>query len=312
MAPSGCSEGSLRFLGWDIGGTKSSAVIADSAGSVLSKSTWPSQTELGPDAMLERFLAEAAQLDIADVSGVGVSIGGPLDPVSGRIYSPPHLPGWDDYPLRDLLQERLQKPVSVEHDAAACLIAEHLWGAARSTDHAAYLTAGTGCGAAILHEGRILRGPSGQSTEIGHLRFADDGPEVYGKRGSVEAFCSGTGIALLASEMFPSRFPQPIAVKQLAGLAAAGNDEARAVLLRSARCLGRVCAWLSDLFAPEVIIIGSLATYLPSWWLEALREEWGSETLPRHRAFATIRASVLQDRLQDLSAVASCVFAKRS
>lgn len=300
----------MRFLGWDIGGTKCSAVIVDSAGAISAKRTWPSLASRGPVSMLEQFFAESARLDLDGISGVGVSVGGPLDPVSGRIFSPPHLPGWDDYPLRDLLQDRLQKPVTVEHDAVACLLAEHLWGAARDVGDAAYLTAGTGCGAALLNGGRVLRGPAGQSTEIGHLRFADDGPEVYGKRGSVEAFCSGTGIALLATEMFPRQFPQPLPVKELARLASEGDTAAKEVLTRSAQCLGRVCAWLSDLFAPRVIIIGSLATYLPAWWLESLREEWWRETLPRHFESAVICRSALGDRLQDLSSVAACVFAE--
>lgn len=302
----------MRFLGWDIGGTKSSAVIVESSGTVVTKCTWPSRTERGPDAMLEQFLAEAARLGFTGLSGVGVSVGGPLDPVSGRVFSPPHLPGWDDYPLKERLESRLQRSVIVEHDAVACLLAEHLWGAARHTGDAAYLTAGTGCGAAILNGGRILRGPAGQTTEIGHLRLADHGPVVYGKPGSVEAFCSGTGIALLATEMFPSRFPQAVPVKELACLVGEGDVDAREVLLKSARCFGRVCAFLSDLFSPQVIIIGSLATYLPSWWLESVREEWRRESLPRHRESAVICASALRGRLQDLSSVAACVLAART
>ena len=94
-------------------------------------------------------------------------------------------------------------------------------------------------------------------------------------------------------------------------MAAAGDDAGRAILTRAAQCMGRVCGWLSDLFAPEVIIIGSLATYLPAWWLDAVRGEWESETLPGHRAHARICASGLQDRLQDLSAVAACVLAEQ-
>ncbi len=302
------------YLGWDIGGTKSSALIVSSEGRVLGKKTWASQTSRGPAAMLEDFLRALGEVgqDLATIQAVGVSVGGPLDPVAGRIFSPPHLPGWDDYPLRELLEDRLQKLVTVEHDAVACLLAEHLWGSAQGISHAAYLTAGTGCGAALLNDGRVLRGPSGQSTEIGHIRFADEGPEVYGKKGSVEAFCSGTGISLLAAELFPDRFEQPVSVRDLASLASDGDSTAYAVLLKSARCMGRICAWLTDLFAPRIIIIGSLAIYLPRWWLEAVCEEWKLETLPGHRAAARICASGLQDRLQDLSSVAACVFAERS
>lgn len=302
------------YLGWDIGGTKSSAVVADAEGRVVGKRTWASESARGPHAMCDDFLhaAEELRADFPEIMAVGVSVGGPLDPLNGVVYSPPHLPGWDAWPLRDRLGEHLNLPVVVEHDAAACLLAEHLWGCARDTGHAAYLTAGTGCGAAVLNDGRILRGPGGQSTEIGHVRIAEDGPDVYGKRGSVESYCSGTGIALLAVEMFPERYPRPVPARELVGLAAAGDVCAERVLRKSADAMGRVCALLSDLFAPELLIIGSLAMYLPDWWLDTVTDQWARETLARHRQSATVCGSRLRERLQDLSAVAPCVFAERN
>ncbi len=259
--------------------------------------------------MLEDFLREAEILrgEYDSIQGVGVSVGGPLDPVRGIIYSPPHLPGWDAFPLGELLSEKLGLPVVVEHDAVACLLAECLWGGARYFTHAVYLTAGTGCGAGALVDGRVLRGPGGHTTEIGHLRLTDDGPEVYGKKGSVEAYCSGTGIALLAPAMYPDHFRKPIPLKELVRLTAQGDHLARRVLQKSAWGMGRACALISDLFAPQVIIIGSLASYMPDWWMEEVRAEWRSETLPDH-AIAEIRGTSLREKLQDLSPVAACVF----
>jgi len=261
--------------------------------------------------MLEDFLRESEPLrrEFDGLAAVGVSIGGPLDPEKGIIYSPPHLPGWDEWPLRDRLVEELNLPVRVEHDAVACLLAEHIWGVARGTTHAVYLTAGTGCGAGALIDGRVLRGPAGQSTEVGHLSLTEDGPAVYGKKGSVEAFCSGTGIPLLARHMFADRFGNCTSLKEIVRLSNGGDILARQVLRRSAWGMGRVCALFSDLFAPEVIIIGSLAAYLPAWWLDAVREEWKGGILSRHGR-AKILPADLGERLQDLSSVAACVFAE--
>ncbi|CAN5383635.1 hypothetical protein BH09VER1_BH09VER1_07190 [soil metagenome] len=294
------------YLGWNIGGTTSSAALVTDGGELLARRSWPSQVERGPQAMLEDFLQQAETLRSAssELVAAGVSIGGPLDPVKGTIHSPPHLPGWDDWPLRDQLSASLGLPVMVEHDAVACLLAEYLWGGLRNKSHAVYLTAGTGCGAGVLLDGRVLRGPAGQSTEVGHLRLTDHGPAVYGKEGSVEAYCSGTGLALLAAQM---HFPQPQPVKELVRLSEEGNSRACDVLLVSARRMGQVCAFFSDLFAPQSIVIGSLANYLPAWWMEAVREAWRAETLPRH-ARAEIRSSALPNRLQDLSPVAACIF----
>ena len=72
--------------------------------------------------------------------------------------------------------------------------------------------------------------------------------------------------------------------------------------------MGRVCAMLTDLFSMEAIIIGSLARYLPEWWMEKIREEFTGEVLAQNGAHTKIIPSGLGDRLQDLSTIAPCVF----
>lgn len=274
----------------------------------MDRISWPSRAEAGPDAMFDEFCAQVAPLEAAaSPVGVGVSIGGPLDPESGRIFSPPHLPGWDDFPLGVKLSARFSCPIRVEHDAVACLLAEHLWGAARGAGHAAYLTAGTGCGMGLILGGQVVRGPNGETTEIGHLRLKENGPVTYDKAGSVEAFCSGTGIAQLAAFLHPSCYPAPVPLPELVEQAGQGIREAVETLRQSARGMGQVCAWLSDLFCLEKILIGSLARYLPGWWLDAVRQEFCREILPGRGTGATIQPAALGDRLQDLSALAPCL-----
>ena len=297
------------YLGWDVGGTKSAAVVGNADGDILNRLEWPSHTHRGPQAMLEQFLTHARTLlaEQPGVGGVGVSIGGPLNAVSGTILSPPHLPGWDSIPLRDILQNGLNLLVAVEHDAAACLLAEWLWGAARGATHAIYLTCGTGLGAGILIDGKILRGPTGQTPEAGHIRLAANGPVMFGKAGSAESFGSGEGIAKLAPFLFPSRFAQPTPARQLCDLAQVGDADARAILDESACRTGQLCSLLADLFAPQVIVLGSLARYLPPWWLEGVTAEFLRETLPENSRHTRIVPAGLGKRLQDLSAIAPCV-----
>ncbi len=300
------------FLGWDIGGTKSSAVVGTSEGTILGRASWPSLTGRGPNAMLQDFCDAVGPLQkqFGDFAALGVSVGGPMNTEQGIILSPPHLPGWDNLPLRKILASKFQLPIMIEHDAVACLLAEHLWGGARGATHAIYLTAGTGFGAGILTGGKILRGPSGQTVEIGHIRLANEGPVLHGKAGCIESFCSGTGLALLARELFPKEFPGPVPVKELAKMAQEGNPSARDVLLAGGRWTGRACAMLGDIFSPEVIIIGSLAYYLPDWWLEAVREEFKREVLAQNGSHTKIIPSVLGERLQDLSSIAPCLSAQ--
>ena len=303
----------IRILGWDVGGTKSAAVVASSRGDVLAREEWPSRVDRGPDAMLAEFLTTARDLTARHdgVAAVGVSIGGPLNTHTGVVLSPPHLPGWDRLPLKDRLSAELGLPVAVEHDAAACLEAEVLWGAARGTTHAVYLTCGTGCGSGVMIGGRILRGPRGQSPEVGHVRLAEDGPEIFGKAGCVESFCGGQGIGMLAEYMFPQWFKGPADPKRLWELSEGGDTAARAVLAESARRTGQLCSLLADLMAPQVIVLGSLARYFGGWWLDEIRREFRREALPVNSADTQILPAGLGDKLQDLSAVAPCVWATR-
>ena len=304
------NEQTVPILGWDVGGTKSAVIVATSAGAVVDRSEWPSNAPAGPDAMLRDFLPHARRLmeEYPDIGDIGVSIGGPMNALTGMILSPPHLPGWDNIPLGEILQRELGLVPAIEHDAAACLLAEWIWGGARGTTHSVYLTCGTGCGAGVLVDTRVLRGPGGQSPEVGHVRIAPDGPEMFGKCGSVESFCCGEGIGKLAHFLFPQRFGAPTDTRTLHDAADAGDAEARAVLDESARRTGQVCAMMADIFSPEVILLGSLARYFDSWWLDAVREAFAAEALASNCSHTRILPAELGERLQDLSAVAPCVF----
>lgn len=307
------TNGDELILGWDVGGTKSAAVIASGNGEIVSRAQWASRADRGPEAMLSDFVRQGRELlaGCGEVAGVGVSIGGPLNPLTGVVLSPPHLPKWDRVPVVEILQRELDLPVVAEHDAAACLLAEWLWGSARGTTHAIYLTCGTGCGAGVLIDGRVLRGPDGQTPEVGHVRLAPDGPEMFGKAGCTESFCSGEGIAKLAAWMFPRRFDGPVATQRLAELSAAGDADARAVLAASARRTGQLCSLLADIFSPQVIALGSLARYFQPWWLEEIIGEFRREALPANSAHTRIVPAELGEKLQDLSAIAAWIYRRQ-
>ncbi len=302
---------SAPVLGWNVGATTCSAVMASRAGEILERVDWPAGAERGFEPMLGDFLDHARRLSAAaEPEGIGVSVGGPMNAVTGRVLGPPNLPGWDDVDLAARLGEALGLPVRIEHDAAACLEAEWLWGGARGCTHAAYLTCGTGFGAGLLIGGRIVRGPDGQTPELGHVRLADDGPIAFDKAGSAEAFCAGSGIAKLASWRRPEHFPAPISTERLAERAAAGDALARDVLDEAARRTGQACALLADLFAPRVILLGSLARYLGPSWVQKVCDGFRAEALPDRRA-TPVKPAGLGERLQDLSAAAAWLFAAR-
>ena len=293
------------YLGWDIGGTKSAAIVGTPGGQIVARIPWPSQAQRGPEAMIADFLNAASKLrQDYPITAVGVAVGGPLNGDQGIVLGPPNLPGWDNIPLRQRLTHALKLPVQVAHDAAACALAEHLWGAARGVNHLAYLTCGTGFGAGLILGGKVYLGAGGLNPEIGHLQLRPDGPVAFGVRGSAEAYCSAQALAGLACWLHPNRFAhQPPTPADIAALAAAADPDAVQILLTSAQAVGDICALLSDLLRLEMIVIGSLAAYLGNPWLNQVRSRLAEKSLDGGCLCRVVPAG-LADRLQDCSALA--------
>jgi glucokinase len=303
------SIGDSKFLGLDVGGTKCAAVVGTERGQILERREWASEVHRGPAVMINELCRAAFELIGAypDMAAAGVSIGGPLDADRGVILSPPNLPGWDAIPLRTILRERLKIPVGLEHDAAACCLAEYRWGAGQGATRLIYLTCGTGFGAGIVIDGRIYRGAGGASPEIGHARFREDGPTAFGKTGSVEAYCAGASIGKLAAWKFPERWPEPPTTEQIAALAQSGDSEALQVLHINASAAGEVCANLADLLRPEKILLGSLSSHLGDSWVQRVREQFLAEALESTSRACSIEPAGLGARLQDYSALVVAV-----
>ena len=305
-----------HLLGIDVGGTKCAAVVGDGRGNVVGRAEWPSDAARGPAAMLDdavRHAAEVVRRSGVEIDAAGVAVGGPLDARAGVVLGPPNLPGWDRVPLRELMETALSLPVRVEHDAAACALAEVLWGAAEGADVAAYLTCGTGFGLGLVLDGRPFYGGGGHSPEIGHVRLRDDGPTAFGKAGSVEAFCAGASLPKLAAWRFPRRWGEtPPDGPTLSGLSQAGDADARAVIDGWADAVGRVAAAVADTFFPDVILLGSLARRLGPGVLDRLRAAFEAEALPAAAARCRLDLPALGTRLQDCSALAAATRARRA
>jgi glucokinase len=283
--------------GLDIGGTKCALVIGDWQGNTLER--WQVDTaqyacwKTLVDTLLQRAAGQPRPL------AVGVSCGGPLDARRGLILSPPNLPGWDEVPITQWLNQRLHVPAFLQNDANACALAEWRYGAGKGCQHMVFLTFGTGMGAGLILNGRLYEGASGMAGEVGHMRLAADGPEGYGKRGSFEGFCSGGGIRQLAQQ----HMGRDLSAKELVQLAEMGDQQARDTLDISARYLGRGLAVIIDLFNPERIVIGSIYARSGQWFEEKMWQEIRREALSLSHSVVSIVPAALGDAIGDVAAL---------
>lgn len=304
------------ILGLDVGGTKTAAVIGDETGRVFARESIVTDAGRGFEPVFDDLCAVARRvLEHGGGEGrraevVSVSIGGPLDVERGIVFSPPNLPGWDEIPLKRLLEEEFGLPAFVEHDGNAGALAEWRFGAARGARHVVFLTMGTGLGGGLILNGQLYRGACDLAGEVGHIRQEAEGPVAYGKAGSWEAFCSGAGMARLASWRFPDRWgAEQVDARELARLAAAGDADAAAVVAETGERLGRGLAVLVDLLNPEVIVIGSLAVRFGDRLLEPARKALRREALPAAAEACRVVPAELGERLGDVAALCAAIMA---
>ena len=116
----------------------------------------PTEAELGPQAGLDH-LAEAGRRAVESsgvawdrIAGVGLGSPGTMDIPAGLLLEPPNLPGWENLPIRDLLAERLGKPIVFQNDGNAAAYGEYWTGAGRGTRSLVMFTLGTGIGGGIV------------------------------------------------------------------------------------------------------------------------------------------------------------------
>lgn len=302
------------LLGFDIGGTKSAAVLGDSTGRVLHRESMPTAD---PEPTF-RGLVQAA-LEFCRAGGhrpvaAGVSCGSPIDRKRLLIQAPPNLPRWIDVPVGNWIRETFGPiAVNIENDADAGALAEWIFGLQRRVNDLVYLTCGTGQGGGLILGGRLHRGVTNLAGEIGHVRLEPDGPWGCHKHGSVEGFTCGRSLALLAVPRL--RQPHPPSVldrfdpEQLTGrdvgeAALAGDALACEVVREVGHHLGRACAILIDVLNPARISLGSLAVRLGELILEPVRAAARKEAMKTSFEACTINAAVLGGRVQDLAALA--------
>jgi glucokinase len=285
------------LLALDYGGTKLSAAltgIGERAWRALERVPSPPQHDAQYDQTTMRALAHKL-LGTNKPRAIGVSFGGPVDAVRGRVILSHHIPGWDDTPLRDHIRQEFSAPVSVDNDANVAALGEFQFGAGRECASLLYVTVSTGVGGGLVIGGKIYNGADAMAGEIGHTICDPRGPVcICGRHGCVEAMACGPAIARDARERLRA---EPNAITKLRGLGTQGNltaaDVARAanegdelacaVLDDAAHALGFGIGTAITLLNPARVVIGGGVSKSGERWWSVVRASARANTLPQMR-----------------------------
>jgi glucokinase len=301
-------------LGIDVGGSKLAFALAEPRASRIVASRrlpWTPSGDAERDIAVilsgARGLLEETSLPSSALEAIGVCTPGPLDAEAGIVQGPPNLPGWQDVALTREIERELGCPVALENDANAAALAE--WRARRGRGVASlvYLTLSTGLGAGLVLDGHLHRGAAGLAGEIGHAPIVWDGERcACGQRGCLEAYVGGAAWTRRLREIAPAESRvvalagsrAQITPEHLLEAARAGDAFALAELERWNEHLARALIAIAYSLAPEVIVLGTIATAAgEALCLAPLRERIAARVWPRLASAVQLELSALGEAL---------------
>lgn len=253
----------------DLGGSKAAVGIVDCAGRVLAQRRSLLDERRAPHEVAAlvayelRLAAQQAGVDWRNILGVGCGIAAMIDARREIVLSAPTIGGWRNIPFRALLAAACELPVWLEMDAYAAALGEAWHGVGRGCGHFIYVVVGTGIGAGIVVDGRILRGSRGTAGEFGHTVIVHDGQACNcGGFGCLETLASGPAIAQRARQALLRGAPTLLAAQEqisaatVFAAARAGDEVALQIITETAGYLATGCVNLLHLLNPELLALG--------------------------------------------------------
>ena len=285
----------LRFAAVDLGARSIDIEVTNGRLEPVAAYQEAADIRSGPKAILHRVneLLAKARTDGAyeRLDAVGIGVPGPVSFRDGVPVSPPIMPGWDRYPVRELLAREHGCPAVVDNDVNIMAIGERHGGVAHSVDDFLFVKIGTGIGCGIHLGGGVYRGVDGCAGDIGHIQVDAHGPMCScGNAGCLEALFSGAALARDAGAAARSGDSPALAER----LAANGEIGARDVaegaaegdvicirLIRDGgRRVGATLATLVSFANPSMIVIGGGLAQLGHILLAEIRSVVYRRSLP--------------------------------
>lgn len=245
----------MAILGIDVGGTniKYGIVNEQDVTQLVYYDSILSNASNGKDALLNNLITLVKHsADKFDIKKIGIGIPGLVNPRTGTVSDPPHIPGWTTVNLYEEFHS-ITLPIYIDNDANCFALGEYLLRKDENIKNLIGITLGTGIGGGLVLNGNIFRGQRGGAGEIGHIKVIPHGRRCEcSQHGCIEAYASDSGIQAISYE----HYGQTLCAEELYHLASQGDKEAISIFSDVFEKLGIVCAGLVNLLAPDIIVFG--------------------------------------------------------
>ena len=264
------------IIGVDLGGTNIVSLFINEKGKVIVRDKRETLTEKGKETTINQIVESVKAviekgkkkgISFKSILGIGIGSPGPLNTKEGLIYFAPNLPGWENVPLKNILEKTLKMPVFLENDANAAALGEWWIGAGKDVNNLVLFTLGTGIGGGIIINGEVVHGFRDTAAEIGHMIIHEEGLLCNcGTKGCLEAYASATGVVKrtisaiengkksILTEITNNHLKE-ITCKMVYESAKKGDELCKWIVEETGRYLGIGIANMVNILNPEMIIL---------------------------------------------------------
>ncbi len=260
-----------HVIGVDLGGTKCALALFDAnTFDIIEKKTIPTRATDGFTEVMNDVIAAIESLRTPETTAVGIGVPGLVRQPEGFLIKAPNIADSDNFPIKQMMTEKLGMPVFVGNDANCFVLAEARLGSGKDYKMVIGITFGTGVGGGLVIDGKLFEGAHGYAAEIGHMLMMPGHPPYDDKedqRGRVEQFLSGTAMGKRCEaaqspedylEGAVCSFMQPQIYREVAWL----------------------CTTLTYMMDPDVIVFGGSAGHALLKHVDQITEELKKWTLP--------------------------------
>ncbi|MCW8854541.1 MAG: ROK family protein [Gammaproteobacteria bacterium] len=246
-------------IGIDLGGTKIEVIALDSSGSELLR-----QRVATPVSEYQQVLKTIVDLidfvehKTGQQGSIGIGTPGAISPATGLLRNSNSV-CLNDQPVKQDIEKILGREIRIANDANCFALSEATDGAAQGAATVFGVIVGTGTGAGIVINGKLLTGPNAIAGEWGHNPLpwpADDempGPDCYcGKQGCIETFLSGPGVAA----DYLKQTGQQLSTQQIVERAENNDAQAEMVMQHYENRMARSLAHVINILDPDVVVLG--------------------------------------------------------
>lgn len=294
-------------FGVDVGGTSIKFGMFDLGGVLLEK--WETKTPIGDGEILLKEIArnimEAAkegEIALADITGIGVGIPGPVR-ADGYVEASVNLDIRNLSVSKDLSKLLGGTPVYTANDANTAALGEMWQGGGKGYKNLVLITLGTGVGSGIVIDGKVVTGKRGVAGEIGHIMVNPDEPEMCncGGQGCLDQIASATGLVNNMNRLINTTKPladsrwhekEEITAKDILDAAKRQDPLASATVEYCMEFLGHTIATIGQIMDPDAFIIGGGVSKAGDFLLEIIERYY-----EKHSVFSQERVDIVLAQL---------------